>query len=62
MDRLFNSAKAIDLIPPVTRDEMSNIIKKTIKHNNIKDAYILPIISRGIEPMGLIQKHVELHQ
>ena len=56
MDRLFDSAKAIDLIPPVTRDEMSNIIKETIKRNNIKDAYIRPIISRGIGPMGLNPK------
>ena len=36
VDRLFDSAKAIDLIPPVTKDEMAEIIKETLRRNNLK--------------------------
>ena len=53
VDRLFDSAKAIDLIPPVTKEEMAEIIKETLRQNNLKNAYIRPIISRGVGSMGL---------
>lgn len=53
VDRLFDSAKAIDLEPGITRDEMAEIIKETLRRNNLKNAYIRPIISRGKGTMGL---------
>ena len=53
VDRLFDSAKAIDLNPGITKDEMSEIIKETLRKNNLKFAYIRPIISRGKGTMGL---------
>jgi branched-chain amino acid aminotransferase len=53
IDRLFDSAKAIDLTPPVTKEEMAEIIKETLRRNNLKNAYIRPIISRGVGSMGL---------
>ncbi|HJJ98848.1 MAG TPA: branched-chain-amino-acid transaminase [Methanocorpusculum sp.] len=59
VDRLFDSAKAIDLIPPVTKEEMTEIIKETLRQNNLKNAYVRPIISRGVGPMGLDPRHCE---
>ncbi|HJJ39543.1 MAG TPA: branched-chain-amino-acid transaminase [Methanocorpusculum sp.] len=53
IDRLFDSAKAIDLNPGITKDEMAEIIKETLRKNNLKFAYIRPIISRGKGTMGL---------
>ncbi|HKL97379.1 MAG TPA: branched-chain-amino-acid transaminase [Methanocorpusculum sp.] len=53
VDRLFDSAKAIDLDPGITRGEMAEIIKETLRKNGLKDAYIRPIISRGVGSMGL---------
>ena len=53
IDRLFDSAKAIDLKPGVTKEEMSEIIKETLRKNNLKAAYIRPIITRGKGTMGL---------
>ena len=53
IERLFDSAKAIDLKPGITREEMCEIIKETLRKNNLKDAYIRPIISRGFGSMGL---------
>jgi len=53
LDRLFDSAKAIDLNPGITKEQMGEIIKETLRKNNLKDAYIRPIISRGKGTMGL---------
>jgi branched-chain amino acid aminotransferase len=53
VDRLYDSAKAIDLIPPVSKEEMCEIIKETLRQNNLTNAYIRPIITRGTGTMGL---------
>ncbi|HJJ47095.1 MAG TPA: branched-chain-amino-acid transaminase [Methanocorpusculum sp.] len=53
INRMFDSAKAIDLNPGITKEQMSEIIKETLRKNNLQDAYIRPIISRGKGPMGL---------
>ncbi len=53
VDRLFDSAKAIDLNPGITKDKVSEIIKETLRKNDLKFAYIRLIISRGKGGMGL---------
>ncbi len=57
VDRLFDSAKALDLDPGITRAEMGEIIKETLRKNGLKDAYIRPIITRGVGTMGLDPRH-----
>ena len=56
VDRLFDSAKAIDLNPGITKDEMTEIIKETLRKNDLKAAYIRPIITRGRGSMGMDPK------
>ena len=53
LDRLYDSAKAIDLKIPLSKEEMKNAIIETLKKNNLKDAYIRPIVSRGDGDLGL---------
>lgn len=53
MDRLFNSAKAIDLKIPHTKEEMANLIVEACRRNDIKDGYIRPVITRGPGDLGL---------
>ncbi len=53
VDRLYDSAKAIDLEIPVSREEFMEIILETLRKNNLKDAYIRPIVTRGIGDLGL---------
>jgi branched-chain amino acid aminotransferase len=53
VDRLFDSAKTIDLQPPVTKEEMSKIIRDTLRKNGLTNGYIRPIITRGIGDLGL---------
>src|SRR5437879_10097577 len=53
MDRLFQSAKAIDLKIPHTKDEIGRICLETCRRNEIKEGYIRPIITRGPGDLGL---------
>ena len=51
--RLFDSAQAIMLNIPLTEEEMCQAILETLRKNNLRDAYIRPIVSRGYGDLGL---------
>ncbi len=51
--RLYRSAKAIMLEIPVSMEEMSDIIIKTIKKNGLKNSYVRVVVTRGIGDLGL---------
>jgi branched-chain amino acid aminotransferase len=53
IDRLYDSAKAISLEIPLTKEEMKEVILETLRRNGLKDAYIRPIVTRGIGDLGL---------
>jgi branched-chain amino acid aminotransferase len=51
--RLFDSAQAILLRIPMSQEEMCSAILETLRRNNLRDAYIRPIVSRGYGDLGL---------
>jgi branched-chain amino acid aminotransferase len=51
--RLFDSAQAIMLCIPMSQEEMAQAILETLRKNNLKDAYIRPIVTRGPGDLGL---------
>lgn len=53
IDRLYQSAHAIMLEIPMRKEEMVEAIKKTLRENSMKDAYIRLIVTRGIGDLGL---------
>jgi len=53
LDRMFDSARTIDLTVPVSKEEMGEIILETLRRNNLKNGYIRPIVSRGVGDLGL---------
>lgn len=53
IDRLYDSARAIVLDIPLTKDEMKDAILETLRTNDLNNAYIRPIVSRGIGDLGL---------
>ncbi len=53
MDRLFRSAKAICLDLPWTKQEIMDAVCDACRTNNLTDAYIRLIISRGKGKLGL---------
>ena len=53
VQRLFDSAQAIMLNIPLTEEEMCQAILETLRKNNLRNAYIRPIVSRGYGDLGL---------
>ncbi len=53
LDRLYSSAHTIMLNMPLTKAEMREAVLETLKSNNLKDAYIRLIVSRGAGDLGL---------
>lgn len=53
LDRLYDSAKAINLEIPLSKEEFERIILETLRRNKLRDAYIRPIVSRGAGDLGL---------
>ncbi len=53
VDRFFESAASLQLILPLSRDEMKAAIIETVRRNQLRDAYIRPVASRGKGSLGL---------
>ena len=53
IDRLYRSANAIMLKIPLSKDEMIKAVLETLSKNNLKDAYIRLVVTRGEGDLGL---------
>ena len=53
LDRLYDSARAIRLEIPLSRDEMREAILETLRVNGLKTSYIRPIVTRGVGDLGI---------
>jgi len=53
VDRLYESAQAIKLEIPISRQEMIEAILSTVKINDKRNGYIRPIVTRGAGYLGL---------
>src|SRR5512136_1538233 len=53
LDRLYNSAKSIKLQIPLSPEEMTRAVVDTLKRNDLNDAYIRLIVTRGVGDLGV---------
>ncbi len=53
IDRLYASAHVIMLEIPMTKEEIIQAVIETLKRNNLRDAYIRLVITRGVGGLGL---------
>lgn len=53
LERLYASAKSLALEIPVSIKEMEGIVVETCRRNDLKDAYIRLVVSRGYGDLGL---------
>ncbi len=51
--RLFESARAIRLDMPMTKEELVGAVETTVRANGIVDGYIRLIVTRGVGSLGL---------
>jgi len=53
LQRLYDSAKVIRLTIPLSLEEMKEKILETLRLNNLRDAYIRAVVTRGVGDLGL---------
>jgi branched-chain amino acid aminotransferase len=53
LERLYASARAIGLEIPMSRDEFAQIIGEAVRRAGLADAYIRPIVTRGVGDLGI---------
>ena len=53
IDRLYRSAHTIMLQIPLTKDEMTKAVLETLRKNDLKEAYIRLVVTRGVGDLGL---------
>jgi branched-chain amino acid aminotransferase len=53
INRLYNSAKAIALCIPLTKEQFEAAIYETLDVNGLRNAYIRAIVTRGVGTLGL---------
>lgn len=53
LDRLYRSAHAMLLEISLTKDEMKKAVLGTLKTNNLRNAYIRLVVTRGVGDLGL---------
>ena len=53
IDRLYESALAIRLEIPMTREQMTDAVEETVRVNDIADGYVRLMVTRGAGSLGL---------
>jgi len=51
--RLYDSAKAIRLVIPMSKQKLINAVEKTVEANDVVDGYIRLVVTRGVGNLGL---------
>lgn len=57
IDRLYESAQTIKLKIELTKEEMTEVVLETLRRNNLRDAYIRLVVTRGKGDLGLDPKN-----
>lgn len=60
-DRLFNSAKIMNMSMPYSKEEINEAQRAAVRENNLKSAYIRPMAFYGAEGMGLRADNLKVH-
>ena len=60
-DRLYHSAKRMDIEIPYSKDEINNAIRKTVSVQNVQNGYVRPFAWRGSEMMAVSAQQTKIH-
>ena len=60
-DRLFHSAKRMDIKIPYSKEEINRATKKTVSAQNVKNGYVRPFAWRGSEMMAVSAQLTKIH-
>ena len=48
IDRLFESAHTVKLQPPLSKEELKDVVVETVRRSNLRNAYVKIIATRGV--------------
>lgn len=57
VDRLYASARAINLDIGMKREDFTALVEEAVKRSGLRDAYIRPIVTRGVGDLGIDPKN-----
>jgi len=57
IDRLYESARAIMLGIPLPKAEMKEIMVEAVRRNNLRNAYVKVVITRGVSVQPLLSPY-----
>ena len=60
-DRLYHSAKRMDIKIPYSKDEINNATKKIVSVQKVNNGYIRPFVWRGSEMMAVSAQNTKIH-
>ena len=60
-DRLYYSAKKMDIKIPYSKDEINNATKKIVSVQNVQNGYVRPVAWRGSEMMAVAAQQTKIH-
>ena len=60
-DRLYHSAKRMDIKIPYSKDEINKATKKIVSVQNVQNGYIRPFAWRGSEMMAVSAQQTKIH-
>ena len=60
-ERLFHSAKRMDIKIPYSEDEINNATKKIVSVQNVQNGYVRPVAWRGSEMMAISAQQTKIH-
>ena len=60
-DRLFDSAKIMNMSIPFSKEELNEAQRAAVRENNLKSAYLRPMVFFGSEGMGLRATGLKVH-
>jgi len=60
-DRLYHSAKRMDIKIPYLKDEINNATKKIVSSQNVQNGYVRPFVWRGSEMMAVSAQQTKIH-
>ena len=59
LDRLYDSAHAIWLTIPISKEEMAEVTEEGVRRSGIKEGYIRHVVTRGVGDLGLDPRKCE---
>ena len=61
IERLFHSAKIMDIKIPYSKDEINTATKKIVSVQNVQNGYVRPFAWRGSEMMAVSAQQTKIH-